>query len=247
MPNSVPDATKRLTEAARRQMERWLLSSGLREHMQVGGEVTGRPLRTGPYVAISREAGAGGTRIARLVGQALDWDVLGRELLDFITQRYSVPREMLELVDETRANWVRDVLVTRFESRLVKQDDYATLLERVILLAAIHGSVVFVGRGAHLILPRDQGLAVRVVAPRENRIRREMDRRGIDAKEAEKTIDATEAGRRDFSRRYFGADIEDPHCFDLVINTERVSEETAARQIVILFQQLFPDVASKEA
>ena len=45
--------------AARERMERWLLSPELREHMQVAGDVR-KPARTGPYISVSRQAGAGG-------------------------------------------------------------------------------------------------------------------------------------------------------------------------------------------
>ena len=158
-------ASADLTAAAKRRMERWLLSPDLQDHMQHAKHVRTKKGDTGPYIAISRQAGSRGTEVAHIVGQQLGWDVLDKELLDFIAQRYKLPRDMLEIVDETRANWFHDVLGTFFDSRLVSQDSYVTHLERIMYLAALHGNVVFVGRGAQCVLPRSNGVAVRIIAP----------------------------------------------------------------------------------
>jgi cytidylate kinase len=67
------------------RLERWLLSPALRQHMQVAGDRR-HPKRTGPFIAISRQSGADGTQIARLVGEELGWDVLDKEILDFMAE-----------------------------------------------------------------------------------------------------------------------------------------------------------------
>lgn len=223
-----------VAQIANEQMEKWLLSPELTEFMQQAHEVRA-PLRTGPYIAISREAGAGATQIARLVGQRLGWDVLDKELLDFMTQRYDLPRDMLEFVDETKANWVHNIFGTFFDSRVVSQEKYVILLERIMYLAALHGRVVFLGRGAPFALPRDRGLAVRIVAPKDFRVTRTMRLQSLSRSAATKQLDEIETGRRDFCKRYFHQDIHDPHAFDLVLNVGRIGPEVAAETIVDVF------------
>ena len=49
----------KLPSAARERMERWLTSDGLRRHLEKALDTGRRPARTGPYIAISREAGSG--------------------------------------------------------------------------------------------------------------------------------------------------------------------------------------------
>ena len=44
------------------------------------------------YVAVSREAGAAGAIVARLVGEHLGWEVYDRNLLDHVAQRYKESR-----------------------------------------------------------------------------------------------------------------------------------------------------------
>jgi len=221
-----------LTAAAKRRMERWLLSPDLQDHMQHAKHVRTKGAETGPYIAISREAGSRGTEVAHLVGQQLGWDVLDKELLDFIAQRYQLPRDMLEIVDETRANWFHDVLGTFLDSRLVSQDSYVTHLKRVLYLAALYGKVVFVGRGAQCVLPRASGVAVRIIAPQKQRVEHMMQRGNLGRSEAAKLAQELDASRAEFCRRHFHHNIEDPLEYDLVINTARLSTEAAAELIV---------------
>lgn len=221
-----------LTAAAKRRMERWLLSPELQDYLQHARQVRTKRADTGPFVAISREAGSRGTEIAHLVGQQLGWDVLDKELLDFIAQRYKLPRDMLEIVDETRANWFHDVLGTFFDSRLVSQDCYVAHLERIMYLAALHGNVVFVGRGAQCVLPRSSGITVRIIAPLKQRVEHMMQRGNLERAAAEKLVGELDASRAEFCRRHFHHDIRDPLDYDLIINTARLSTETAAELIV---------------
>lgn len=221
-----------LTAAAKRRMERWLLSPDLQDYMQHAKSVRTKKRDTGAYIAISRQAGSRGTEIAFLVGQQLGWDVLDKEVLDFISQRYKLPRDMLEIVDETRANWFHDVLGTFFDSRLVSQDSYVKHLERVLYLAALHGNVVFVGRGAQCVLPRNNGVAVRIIAPKKLRVEHLMQRRNLELKEAAKLADELDKSRAEFCQRHFHHNVDDPLEYDLIINTARLPTEAAAELIV---------------
>jgi cytidylate kinase len=99
-------------------------------------------------------------------------------------------------------------------------------------MAAQHESTVFVGRGAQFILPREAGVAVRVIAPKKQRIERIMERRQSNQREAENFIDETDKGRADFVRRYFHRDVADPQLYDLVVNLEHTSCNAAADLIL---------------
>jgi len=227
-----------LTAAAQRRLERWLLSPELQTHMQRAEDVQKKRTETGPYIAISREAGSRGTEIAYEVGRQLGWDVLDKELLDFMAERYKLPRDMLDVVDEARANWFHDVLGVFLDAQVVSQDRYVAHLERIVHLAALHGNVVFVGRAAQYMLPRHCGLAVRIMAPRQRRVDNLMSRRIIDRSKAEQLLDDLDAARVDFCRRHFHRNALDPLEYDLVINTARVPIEAAAEMIVAAFGRI---------
>lgn len=227
-----------LTAAAQRRLERWLLSPDLKDHMEHAKTSRKKKTVTGPYIAVSREAGSGGTEIAMEVARRLGFDVLDKELLDFMANRYKLPRDMLDVVDETRANWFHDVLGGFFDSRLVSQDAYVAHLQRLVYLAALHGNVVFVGRAAHFILPRQSGLAVRIIAPKPQRVEYVLQRRNLQPETAARLVDDLDGARAEFCRRHFHRDVRDPMEYDLVINTGRVSVEAAAELIVEAFANI---------
>src|SRR5262249_999615 len=51
-------------------------------------------------LCISREAGAGGGAIARIVGARLNWKVYNRELIEAIAHRMELPIEEVQTLDE---------------------------------------------------------------------------------------------------------------------------------------------------
>jgi cytidylate kinase len=235
-----------MVATAKRRMERWLLSRELLEHMETAQDVK-RPARTGPYISISRQAGAGGLAIARIVGRQLGWDVLDKELLEFMAERYNMPRDMLEIVDETKANWFYDVLGSFLDARIVSHDSFVYHLERIVYLAALHGNVVFVGRGAQFALPRISGIAARVIKPKPLRVQALMARRQISQQQADGQVDELDKNRREFCRRHFHHDIENPAEYDVIINTERLSDHAAAELIVETFCRARRDNIPPEA
>ena len=113
-----------IAEAAERQMRRWLLMHDIDQRLERERTAEELAKRLGPYLALSREAGCGGSEIARLVGQELGWDVLDQGLLDFMAERYHLPRDILEFVDETTANWMHEIFGSWLDRHVVSQETY---------------------------------------------------------------------------------------------------------------------------
>lgn len=182
----------------------------------------------GPFLTVSRQAESGGAEVARAVGSRLGWSVLDKELVEDLAERLKLAPQMLALMDETKSDWFRDTMLNLLNSRLVLQDSYVAMLGRVILLAAYDGRVVIVGRGAHLILPREHGLRVRVVAPLEARVARLQERERLDAAAAEKRIENIDRSRADFLRRHFRSATDESQLFDLVLDATTFGIEGSA-------------------
>jgi len=232
MTTGVPGEGRSLAEVAQRRLRRWLDMEQIRKRAERGQTVEHVSDRLGPYVTVSREEGAGGSEIARIVAETLEWDLLDRELLNFMAEHHHLPRSILEFVDETTANWLHEAFSQLIDRRVISQQAYVKRLGSIVLLAAYRGKVVIVGRGAQFLLPPENGFAVRVLAPEAYRIQRVMQREGIDHEPAKKLIEETERGRRDFARRYFRQDLTDPHLHDLVVNVAKYGLDLAADLIV---------------
>lgn len=232
--------------SAERQMQAWSKKASIEDHlMQTRGnhEPSGS---VHPFLAISRETGAGGNAVARLVGRQLGWEVLGKELLDRIAQRYHNDRLKLDLVDETPGNWAFDILGSWMDKHLVSHEAYLLHLTRVVAAAARHAQLVFVGRGVQFMLPRDKGFIVRLIAPLQFRVERVMQMKGVAEAEARHVVEETDRARHDFGCRIFGHDTADPHLYDLVLNTQRFGMENAAEFIVSAMKQFLAKSVSQE-
>jgi len=227
----------KIVSAAEKQMQAWARSAEL-AHQRAGGEARATVKRFGPFLCVSRESGSGGGAIAEMVAARLGWEVLGRTLLDRIAERYRLSRPMLEVVDETKANWAHDILGTWIDPHVISHEKYITHLRYVVLAAAHCGRVVFLGRGAQFFLPPGAGLAVRIVAPEPYRVAEVSRKHNVDAKEARRMMKQAEEGRRDFVARYFRRDISDPHLYDLVVNVGNHGPRAAADMIVELCSRL---------
>jgi cytidylate kinase len=218
--------------AAERQMNAWAMLRQLRNRAAARMPAAGPAAAALRCIAISREAGTGGSEIAQQLGGRLGWRVFDKNLLDQVAARYHLPRTMLDLVDETATNWAYDVLGTWMDHKLVPHEKYLAYLSRVVQLVGRSGPAVFVGRGSQFLLPRQEVLAVRLIASPKYRVGRLMERMGLSHADAERKMAEIDRGRQAFVRQSFHHDTADPHLYDLVVNVERFGADGAVGQIL---------------
>jgi cytidylate kinase len=72
---------------------------------------------------------------------------------------------------------------------------------------------------------------VRFVASRTIRCRRLHDYAGYDQREALRVIDRTDRARAAYAHHLYGADFSDPDLYDLIVPTDKISIEGAARVV----------------
>jgi hypothetical protein len=107
------------------------------------------------------------------------------------------------------------------------------LIRSVIEETATAGNAVIVAHAASLALAaRDDVLRAFVTASSETRAGRVADSLGIDKKEAARVIKKSDAGRADYVKRFYRIGAEQPTHYDLVINTDKLTPDDAARLIV---------------
>jgi len=185
----------------------------------------------GLTVAISREAGARGTTIARKLGELLGWQVFDQELLDYLLLDDTGRARLLAEIPKAAQEWA-DAHMARLQHEHRLDADADTLgLFRLLLAVAARGDAVIVGRGAGALLPEKTTLHVRVIAPLESRISYLAQLLRLPRSEA-----AVEARSRDDRRAKFLARTvhEDPldlTRYDLVVNSSRFGIEAAAQAI----------------
>ncbi|EMI42044.1 AAA family ATPase [Rhodopirellula sp. SWK7] len=202
------------------------------EHTQNRLDGLSKPNPVGPFLALSRETGACGSEIAQKVAERLRWDLLDQEIVDFIEQHYGTPRCLIRRVDERHENWLSSIITSQIGGLGFSESSYTHRVAKLLLLAAAHGNVVIVGRGASFLLPRDRGLSVRVVAPIKFRIEQIMTQQGIGEKAARRFVIDSDRRRDDYIKDHFGENASDPHLYDVVLNVGNLSIDEAAVTIV---------------
>ena len=110
---------------------------------------------------------------------------------------------------------------------------YRQALESVIKKLAESQLIVIRGRGSQFILKdHPNTLHILTLGPLELRVKRVMAATAADEVRAKKEIDCFDKSRREFIRRYFYADLENPQHCDLVINTRSISYDDSASVIL---------------
>ena len=221
-----------VSEVAERQMRTWVLQLQSQQRLAEERAAVPLPQLIQPYLAISRETGVDAGGLAQAVATKCGWKVLDRELLDYLAEHDHLSRLALDFVDEQTSSWFHEMFGKWLDEQLISQAEYVSRLGRIVLLAAQHESTIFVGRGAQFMLPRESGLAVRIIAPRKQRVQRVMEGRHCSERDAQKFVDETDSARAQFVWRYFHHDVADPQLYDLVVNLARLSRDVLVDLIV---------------
>jgi len=228
-----------LADAAERQMRLREVALAVDRRVDRELEASAVPPAMKPHVCLSRETGAGGEEIADRVARSLCWHLLDQNILHNLAETGAWSESLLKVVDERRWNWLGELFEAWDRMGGLNQGSYVLRLGEFLTTVAQNVPVVIVGRGAHRVLPRDRGVSVRIIAPRQERIERVMQASGCSRAEAGQEIDETDSARNEFVRRYFLCDPSDPHNYDLVINTGQVSLESAAEIIALECRRRF--------
>lgn len=203
------------------QVQRWL-----GERQRVGTPSVSSPP---PVVTVSREFGARGAEVARLVAERLQFSFWNRELLDAIAAHAHVDRAAMARFDEHHPSVLAETMSGLFPGPArVSQLDYARELAVVVRDLVARGAAVLVGRGLNFMLDPRRALRVRVVCALPQRIEALARRERIGVDQARAAIIEADRDRRAFVRDLYGKDIDDPAGYDLWVNTGTMSLEAAA-------------------
>lgn len=196
-------------------------------------DVTGEPPPPPRFsIALSREAGSGGTLVAREVGRRLNWPTYDHELLSELARELEVDATELERIDERPGSRLVELLNAFGHASTVTEFSYFHRLVKILLALGGRGDCILVGRGATIVLPPETTLRVRVVAAAEDRIAAVGSELGLDPAAAARHVETTDRERRRFIMAHFRKDLGDPLHYDLVLNCSRFSVDEGAGMVI---------------
>ena len=146
-------------------------------------------------------------------------------------RRRSFARRLLETLAESGGDTLLLAASTGVE--VAPAADIRALIRETVVQTAARGSVVIVSHAAsYAIDAGPQTLRVLVTASPTTRANRLAEAEQLDKAQAARAIKDSDAGRRDYLKRFYSVDSESPTDYDLVVNTDLLSAEQAAEIIV---------------
>jgi cytidylate kinase len=198
-------------------------------------------------ICVSHATGAGGEELGKQVADKLGYLYVDEEIVSRAAAEGGL--EPRDIADEERrksfASRFLDVLADSGGDALtlstpsaasmgaVSAADVRSLIRETVTQTAGRGNVVIVAHAASFALDPGSGtLRVLVTASPAVRAKRIAASDGLDAAEAERMVKDSDAGRRDYLKRFYSVDRESPTDYDLVVNTDHLSLEQGAEIVL---------------
>lgn len=182
-----------------------------------------------PLIAMTREMGSLGKDVAAEVSRRIGKQVVHHEIIDNLADKMRLRKShVVRFLEGKSGIWER--MTTDQTSLSIYTADETFALAENDRVAVIRG-----WGAAHLLRPCPHAIAVRVCAPFELRVKRMMERLNTaDRDFVENEIRLAEEAHGAITRRHFGISWQHSDQYDLVLNTERLTVEECADQVMEL-------------
>lgn len=198
-----------------------------------------------PTICFSRKIGAGALEIADKVAPKIGYRVADRLILEQIVANKDLSKKTVKFFDERYPGKLTELAAFLFGEKSFTMGDYTKALFGSVFTLAEDEPTIFVGRGSHLVLPRDRVLAVRCICSKDHRVKRLAKILKVPKSEAAKKLDEADKVQREFFRNVFKRNDASPYEFDLVINMDFIKKPKWAADIVeTAFRLKFKDEVS---
>jgi len=184
-----------------------------------------------------------------MIAERLGIDYVDREIIAQVASRLKLPESDViakEIPPHTLRERIEITLKRGYKTGAAIQGAYLPMTEiplddrrylealtTLITELAKSNRVVIQGRGSQFILKNDpRAFHVSIVAPFMLRLNRVMDEMQLNEEEANQEITHYDSSAHEFLKKYFGAEMDDPTGYDLVISTGRFTYDSASTAIL---------------
>ncbi len=194
-------------------------------------------------ITISRQYGAGGKTLGKMIANALDYTFADSDIIQQIAKEANVSPQWVESFEKeagTKLSRVISSMVSqRWVDRILKDERgyldehiYLDYLVLIVAKMADEGDVVMLGRGSQYILnDHPDAFHVLLVDELQHRIKFIVDRYNVSAKQAARIVNSEDKRRLNLYRRLGKEDYDNPGLYHLVLNMNRFSLEQAVSLI----------------
>ncbi len=197
------------------------------------GAVSVDEIKQRKVVTISKLPGSGGKEIAEIVARRLGLKVFDHTIVTKLAEYTGMDKEAFSIIADVTGDTKDFWLYRIFGGGELSHDTIKRHLTNVIQALARSEDCVLMGRGSHVALKDLADIRVRVIAPEDVCISRIMEKEGCSKEEATETYNKVAASSGKFVWSVFDSRLNDPTNFDLVINTEKMSDYELCADVII--------------
>ena len=188
-------------------------------------------------ITIGRQYGAGGKGVAEILGERLGIPVYDNELLRKAAEESGISPALFRRSDERKrffslANLFGLNRSTSYSPTAIDGAELFKYQSQAIRDIAAQGSAIFLGRASDYVLRDMECLDVFICAPLADRVKRVVERTGMDAAEAEKYILKKEKARRDYYNFFTLGDWGVASNYDLCLDSSLLGLDGCADLII---------------
>lgn len=171
-------------------------------------------------ITISRGTYSGGKAVAEGLSRKLGYPCISKEIILDAAVEFGIPEDKLVAAMETPPTaWIESP---------AKKIAHLNYVRYALLKRARENDLVYHGYAGHLLLGDiAHVICVRVIADMEYRIKAAIENEKLTRKEAVTFIKKLDKQGLNWSKFLYGVDWNDPALYDIVINLERISVESA--------------------
>jgi cytidylate kinase len=190
-------------------------------------------------ITISRQFGAGGISLGKMVADALGYTFADSDIIQRVAKEANVSTHWVESFEKEAGSklsrFISSMVSKRWVDRVLGDERgyldeqiYLDYLVLIIAQFADEGDVVILGRGSQYILnDHPDAFHILLVDDLENRIKFMMDHYEMPRKKAERMVENEERRRINLYKRLGKSDFESPLLYHLVLNMGKTDLETA--------------------
>jgi cytidylate kinase len=197
-------------------------------------------------ITISRQFGAGGITLGKMVSQRLGYTFFENEIIQMVAEKAKVSRSWAESMEKEAGGKIQRLISSMVSKRFVERllDDqkgyideevYVELLHEIIGKIAAEGNAVILGRGSQYILKDfPDTYHVLLVADKDFRVAFIEKKYALNFKAALQTVSNEDRRRINLYRKFGREDYDSPFHYHLVLNVGRIGIDRAADLMVKL-------------
>lgn len=190
-------------------------------------------------ITISRQFGAGGKTMGRMLAEKLDYTFVDDKVIQLVAQKARVSTNWVESIEKEAGGKLLKFISGLVSKKLIDQvldnergyideEIYVDLLYEIITKLAEEGNVVVLGRGSQYILKDvEDAVHVLLVGEKQDRVQFMVDHYDLSPAQALTKVNREDKRRVNLYRKFGKIDYDQPAHYHFVLNMSKLTLDQA--------------------